>query len=94
MAYALMLPDEWATQGWKVKIRDDERNETPHVTVLRRRDAWRLSLRTCEFLDARPDPGDVPREVVQHVWAERRVLRRTWNAMYPENPVYSSENRK
>jgi hypothetical protein len=36
MAFALALPAEWGSQGWKVKIRDDERNETPQVTFLRR----------------------------------------------------------
>jgi hypothetical protein len=92
MAFALALLSYWVKQGWKVKIRDDERNETPHVTFLRRRAAWRLSLRTCEFLDAHPDPHDVPRELVEHVWGERRVLRRAWDAMYPENPVYSRES--
>lgn len=92
MAFALAVPDEWASQGWKVKIRDDERNETPHVTFLRKRQAWRLSLRTCAFLDAQPDPADVPRGLVEHAWSKRQALRRTWNTMYPENPVYSGEN--
>ena len=92
MAFALALPGEWAGQGWKVKIRDDERNETPHATLLRKRQAWRLSLRSGVFLDARPDPSEVPRELVEHVWSKRQALRRSWNAMYPENPVYSNEN--
>jgi hypothetical protein len=92
MAFALALPDEWATQGWKVKIRDDERNETPHATFLRKRQAWRLGLRSCAFLDDRPDPAEVPRELVEHVWRKRQALRRSWNAMYPENPVYSKDN--
>lgn len=92
MAFALALPGEWAGQGWKVKIRDDERNETPHATFLRKRQAWRLSLRSGAFLDERPDPSEVPRELVEHVWSKRQALRRNWNAMYPENPVYSNEN--
>lgn len=94
MAFALELPDPWGKQGWKVKIRDDERNETPHATFLRRRQSWRMSLRTGHFLDADPDPADVPRELVEHVWGERRTLRRSWNAMYPENPVFSQENQR
>jgi 2'-5' RNA ligase len=92
MAFALALPAEWAKQGWKVKIRDDERNETPHVTFLRRRQAWRMSLRTGDFLDREPDPGDVPEELVERVWIKRAVLRHTWNLMYPENPVFSQES--
>lgn len=92
MAFALALPSEWASQGWKVKIRDDERNETPHVTFLRRRQAWRMSLRTGAFLDSEPDPSDVPDELVERVWIKRSVLRHSWNLMYPENPVFSQES--
>lgn len=92
MAFALTVPDEWARQGWKVKIRDDERNETPHATFLRRRQAWRLSLRTCGFLDARPDPSEVPRALVEFAWSRRLALCSSWDAMYPENPVYSNDN--
>ncbi|HEX6042315.1 hypothetical protein [Longimicrobium sp.] len=92
MAFALALPAEWAGQGWKVKIRDDERNEVPHVTFLRRRQAWRMSLRTGEFLDREPDPSDVPEELAERVWIKRAVLRHNWNLMYPENPVFSREN--
>lgn len=92
MAFSLALPAEWARQGWKVKIRDDERNETPHVTFLRRRQAWRMSLRTGEFLDREPDPSGVPDELVERVWIKRAVLRHTWNLMYPENPVFSQED--
>lgn len=46
MAYALPLPDEWKKNGWRVKIRDDERVEPPHATILHKTRAWRLSLRT------------------------------------------------
>jgi hypothetical protein len=51
-----------------------------------------LGLRVCAFLDDRPDPSEVPRELVEHVWRKRQALRRSWNAMYPENPVYSKDN--
>lgn len=91
MSFALPLPNEWSKQGWKVKIRNDERNEEPHVTVLRRRWAWRLSLRTGEFLDRVPDPREVPGELVSHVWASRKKLRARWDERYPENPVCSTE---
>ena len=92
MAFALTLPGDWGKQGWKVKIRNDERNETPHASILRRMQTWRVSLRTGEFLDRTPDPRDVPRDLLEHVWAERHMLRAAWDLMYPENPVYSREN--
>jgi 2'-5' RNA ligase len=92
MAFALAVPIQWASQGWKVKIRDDERNEVPHATFLRKREAWRMSLRTGAFLDADPDPSDVPRDLAEHVWSKRHALRRSWNTMYPENPVFSQES--
>jgi 2'-5' RNA ligase len=94
MAFALALPDEWAHQGWKVKIRDDERNETPHATFLRKRQAWRLSLRSGTFLDWHPDPAEVPAELVRHAWSKRQALRRNWDAMYPENPVFSQDDER
>lgn len=94
MAYALLLADEWRTQGWKVKIRDDERNETPHATVLRRRQAWRLSLRTGRFMDSHPDPAEVPRELVAYVWDQRPALCRAWYVMYPENPVFTQDDER
>lgn len=93
MAFALGVPVQWASQGWKVKIRDDERNEVPHATFLRRRQAWRMSLRSGEFLDSEPDPREVPRELADYAWGKRQALRHSWNAMYPENPVFSQENR-
>lgn len=93
MAFALAVPVQWASQGWKVKIRDDERNEVPHATILRRRQAWRMSLRSGEFLDSEPDPREVPRELADHAWSKRQALRSAWNGMYPENPVFSQENR-
>lgn len=49
MAFDLPLPVPLRKQGWRVKIRDKERLEPPHATILRRTTAWRLSLRTAEF---------------------------------------------
>lgn len=92
MAFALVLPEKWAHQGWKVKIRDDERNETPHATFLRKRQAWRLSLRTGTFLDSHPHPAEVPAGLVRHAWSKRQALRTSWDAMYPENPVFSQDD--
>ncbi len=91
MAFALALPSQWAQQGWKVKVRDDERHRTPHVTLLCRWRSWRMSLRTGAFLDADPDPAEVPEGLVELVWGKRQVLRTRWNELYPEHPVFAHE---
>jgi hypothetical protein len=61
MAFLLPLPSALVAQGWKAKIRDRERTEPPHVTVLQKTRAWRFDLRAGRFLDMEPDPKDVPK---------------------------------
>ncbi len=69
MAYS--LPADLALQGWKVKIRDRERAEPPHATILQGTDAWRLNLRNGSFM-AWVDVGMNASE-----WLLRRGARRT-----------------
>lgn len=91
MAYVLLLPDKFSCRGWKVKIRDRERVEPPHVTLLFRTSAWRLDLRTGQFLT--PPGGswnDIPAELADHVLANLDEMRTQWDAMYPENPISST----
>ena len=57
MPHALELPKRLKAQGWKVKIREKERLEPPHVTIMCRRKEWRLSLRDGEFLCRLEGPG-------------------------------------
>ncbi len=90
MAYSLDLPEYWARQGWKVKIRDRERNEPPHVTILHKAKRWRWGLRSEGFLDVAPKPTEVPRALLALFEGKKDVLRRQWDRMYPENPVSSS----
>lgn len=92
MAFSLELPDLWRKQGWKVKIRDDERMEPPHATVIHKTRAWRLDLREGTFLDREPPPRDLPAELLAVMWSARGTLCRTWDEMYPENPVFSRED--
>jgi hypothetical protein len=89
MTYLLRLPKK--LKQWSVKIRDRERLEPPHVTVLRKTRAWRLDLRSGEFMDAEPNPDDVPKALVQFIKEDARwqELRDAWDAMYPENPIES-----
>jgi hypothetical protein len=91
MAFSLPLPAPLPAQGWKVKIRDRERSEPPHATVLRKAKAWRFDLRSGGFLDKQPDPKDVPREVIAELERHLEWLRREWDEMYPENPVATPE---
>jgi hypothetical protein len=91
MAHELSLPQVFEQRRWKVKIRDRERVEPPHVTVLARSKAWRLNLRTGEWMDTSPDPSEVPEELCNFIWSRRDELREAWDEMYPENPVSSAE---
>ncbi|WP_156820305.1 hypothetical protein [Synechococcus sp. PCC 7336] len=81
------MPPQLQQQGWKVKIRDRERVEPPHVTVICKRNSWRYGLREKAFLDDRPDPRDVPDALLAEIAAQLDTLRKKWDEMYPENPV-------
>lgn len=92
MPYELDLPPAWKSQRWKVKIRDRERLEPPHVTILHKTREWRLGLRDGEFL---VPPGgswrDIPDEVRNAIRAAWGELQAEWNRMYPGNPVAGVE---
>jgi len=92
MPFSLPLPDSFRHQGWKVKIREKERVEEPHATVIRGKQVWRYGLRSGAFLDAEPDPRLVPQQVVEAILGAMDVLRGQWDEAYPENPVESEPN--
>ena len=79
---------------WKVKIREKESREPPHVTILRGTRAWWINLRTGEFMDRQPDPADVPDEIIDHIKAEENwaLLCEQWDKKYPANPVYDPDD--
>jgi hypothetical protein len=87
MAYSLALSRRWSAERWKVKIRDKERVEPPHVSLIRGTRTWRFGLRSRIFLDKEPNPAEVPAELVQEILASWDELIAEWDAMYPENPV-------
>lgn len=93
MAFSLPLSAAWVSLGWKVKIRDRERLEPPHVTILHRTRAWRVDLRTGEFMEGEPAPSDVPADLLNEIRSEWATLVRAWDGMYPENLVRSREGR-
>ena len=91
MPYRLKLDAYWGSQGWQVKIRDEERNEDPHVSFLRRARTWRWNLRTQAFMDKEPPPSDVPDELVDAVRSQLALICTEWDRMYPVNPVKSED---
>ncbi len=92
MPYELPLSSRARAQGWKVKIRDKERLEPPHATVLRRMDSWRWNLRTRTFMDADPHPREVSDEVWEALNDQYELLCTQWDSMYPENPVNAEQD--
>jgi len=87
--FNLPLPAVFRKARWKVKIREKESREPPHVTVLHDTQAWRLDLRTGQFMDRLPDPTEVPQELVDHIKqpANWQLLCEQWDRKYPSNPV-------
>ncbi len=94
MAYTLPLTAALKKSRWKVKIRDKETREPPHVTIIRGTDAWRIDLRTGAFMDDSPDSSEVPSELVALVKsvAKWQRLCHEWDQMHPDNPVAVEEN--
>src|SRR5262249_41376047 len=92
MTFSLKLSRRLAAH-WKVKIRDKERNEEPHVTVFRKEKVLRISLRQYpQALASDLEAGDLPKELWNLIEDALPELRRYWDATYPENPIDSSED--
>lgn len=87
MAFSLTLPISLRKAQWKVKIRDRERLEPPHLTIIRGRNVWRISLRDREFMDNTPDPSDVPEDLIDFIDRNWQLLCSEWDKIYPNNPV-------
>ena len=94
MPFDLPLPDALRKARWRVKIREKETREPPHVTILRGTRAWRINLRTGDFMDRLPDPDDVPRDVLDHLMEEANwtLLCSEWDKKYPNNPVQDEQD--
>jgi hypothetical protein len=94
MPFSLSLTAALKNARWKVKIRDKETREPPHVTILRGTDAWRMNLRTGKFMDDSPEPSEVPGELIGLIkdTANWRRLCNEWDRMYPDNPVSDAGN--
>lgn len=94
MPFDLPLPKKLRVRGWKVKIREKERLEPPHVTVFHGEDIWRIGLRNRDFL---VPPGgswnDIDVEVRELIEDEDnwKELCEFWDGKYPNNPVTSKK---
>lgn len=93
MPFHFVLPQELSAQGWKVKIREKERVEPPHVSLMKRQETWRCGLRQQNFLDKRPPPRVVPKELVEFLTKNLEQLILNWDLMYPHNPVNSQDEK-
>mgnify|MGYP001582378092 CR=1 FL=1 len=89
MPYNLNLPDGLKKAGWKVKIREKERTEPPHISVMKKQETWRWGLREQAFLDKKPPARAVPKEMIEHLQANLEKLIAVWDSKYPHNPVNS-----
>ena len=92
MPFQLKLPRRLKVRGWKVKIRENERLEPPHITILCGRREWRVGLRDAEFLippgGSWDDIDYAVRQAIRESWDE---LQQAWDAKYPSNPISSPE---
>jgi hypothetical protein len=90
MPYELLLPAGFTP--WKVKIFDVETGlEDPHVTILLRRQKWRINLRTGELLDKIPPANDLNKQVLNVVLNSLDELKREWDTIHPNNPVAGND---
>ena len=93
MPYVLKLLERWFQLGWRAKIRNKERLEPPHATITRGTKSYRFNLRSLDFMDKRPDPSDVPKELVEEIKKQLPTLIAKWDEMYPHNPVQGRNRR-
>src|SRR3954471_13732599 len=93
MPFELSLPKKLKARGWKVKIREKERVEPPHVTVMHHEEDWRIGLRDKQLL---VPPGGrlkgIDPEVMRIIEENWDRLIEAWDAKYPENPVSGAED--
>lgn len=86
-SFSVLAP--YDQRGWQLKIRDKERVEPPHVSILYKTRCWRFGLRERDLLDEVPPRRAVPRAILDDITARTDEFARAWNQLYPENPVNS-----
>ena len=95
MPHELDLPKRFKARGWKVKIREKERLEPPHVTIMCGKKEWRVGLRGKRFLvppgGTWADIDDEVRQLIEENWSD---LQDAWDEKYPSNPISSEEDHR
>jgi hypothetical protein len=93
MPHEIRLPKRLKARGWKVKIREKERLEPPHVTIMCGKKEWRVGLRDESFLvppgGTWADIDDEVRQIIEENWSD---LQDAWDEKYPSNPISSEED--
>jgi len=93
MPHEIRLPKRLKARGWKVKIREKERLEPPHVTIMCGKKEWRVGLRDESFLvppgGTWADIDDEVRQIIEENWSD---LQDAWDEKYPSNPISSKED--
>jgi hypothetical protein len=79
--------------GWKVKIREKETVEPPHVTVINGLNAWRWDLRKKKFMDKKPPKKLVPKAIVKFLKENHDAIVAAWDKKYPLNKVTSGDEK-
>lgn len=89
MAEEFKISKTLKSQGWKVKIRDKERTEDPHVSIMFKNKTWRLNLRDKTIMDTSPPAREIPADLLDEIKEDKAFneIKDAWNKMYPENKV-------
>ena len=74
MPYNLNYPTVEA--GWKVKIREKERTEPPHISVMKKQETWRWGSRAA--LTETASEGRA-KEMIEHLQANLEKLIAVWD---------------
>jgi hypothetical protein len=87
MPYKLRLTVVLNKAGWRVSIYDAEGAEEPHVSIFRRKQSWRISLRSGELLDG-ASWRDIDASVKGLIELHWERLKIEWNAIHrTNNPI-------
>jgi len=88
MPYKLPLSKILRIAGWRVTIYDAEGPEEPHVSIYRRTESWRVSLRSGDFLDNGASWNQIHDDVRRAIAANWENLKQEWNDLHgSNNPV-------